>query len=132
MGGRLFETLEAATRGGGERTVQTGRVIVWEPPHRLVFEWRAVNFTADEKTEVEVVFEDRSLGPNDDDPRTYVTVTHSGFSALRPDHPVRHGAEAPVFVGRMASWWAGLLSALREDLVQAKQASNAETKADIE
>ena len=113
VGGRLFETLEA-DGGAGERTVQTGRITVWEPPARLVFEWRGVNFEGDEKTEVEVCFEDRSLGPDDDEPRTYVTVTHSGFRSLRPDHPVRHGKDDIAFVRDLATWWGSLLSALRE------------------
>lgn len=121
VGGRLFETLEARGGSAGRtRTVQTGRITVWTPPERLVFEWRAVNFAPGEKTEVEICFEDRSLGPDDDDPRTFVTVTHRGFSALRPDHPVRHGDDVVVFIGRMGSWWGGLLSGLREHLAQSK------------
>lgn len=122
VGGRLFETLDGRTGTDGlPRTVDTGRITVWTPPERLVFEWRAVNFAPDEKTEVEVCFEDRSLGPDDDDPRTYITLTHRGFSALRPDHPVRHGDDEVVFVGRMGVWWGGLLSGLRELLLHSKE-----------
>jgi uncharacterized protein YndB with AHSA1/START domain len=104
VGGRLFEAFDGPR---GPKTVQTGTVKVWDPPARLVFEWRAVNFKADEKTEVEVLFEERPSG-------TMVTVTHSGFSAIRPDHPVRHGHDVPAFVRMMGMWWGGLLNALRE------------------
>lgn len=100
VGGRLFEEI-------GERGVQTGTVTAWDPPARLVFEWRAVNFAPHEKTEVEVVFEERETG-------TMVTVTHRGWSHIRPDHPARHGEEVPAFIRTIGLWWGELLSALRE------------------
>ncbi len=43
VGGRLFESFEMPS---GTRVVETGRVTAWEPPARLVFEWRAVNPTS--------------------------------------------------------------------------------------
>ena len=79
VGGRLFESFET---DAGERVVPMGQVRVWEPPQRLVFEWRAINFAPHEHTEVEVRFEPTSRG-------TLVTVVHRGWSALRADHPVR-------------------------------------------
>jgi uncharacterized protein YndB with AHSA1/START domain len=103
VGGRLFESIE---RSGGTRVVESGRVTAWEPPSRLVFEWCAVNFAAGEKTEVEVTFAPSSSG-------TLVTVTHRGWSRIRPDHPARHGLEVPAFVRMMGMWWGDLVTALR-------------------
>ena len=104
LGGRLFESFE--TRSGGH-VKETGRVICWEPPSRLVLEWRAVNFAPDEKTEVEVSFAASPSG-------TLVTVEHRGWSKIRPDHPVRHGQDAAAFLRGMGMWWGDLMSSLRE------------------
>lgn len=104
LGGSLYESFE--TRAGDTKTIQTGTVTVWEPPDRLAFEWRAVNFVPTESTLVEVEFEPRPSG-------TLVTVTHSGWSGIRPDHPVRHGAETAAFVRTMGMWWGDLLGSLR-------------------
>ncbi len=103
VGGRLVEAIETKS---GERVVQTGAVTVWEPPERLAFEWRAVNFAPDEKTLVEIDFARAASG-------TLVTVTHSGWSRIRPDHPVRHGLDRDAFVRSMGTWWGDLLTALR-------------------
>lgn len=105
LGGRLFESFD--DEAGGESVIESGRVLAWEPPARVVFSWRAVNFAPHEQTEVEVTFAPRGAG-------TYVTVTHRGFASLRPDHPVRHGAEVPAFIARMAAWWGAQLTSLRE------------------
>ncbi|HEX9296799.1 MAG TPA: SRPBCC domain-containing protein [Polyangiaceae bacterium] len=116
VGGRLFESVETQTQAGrrprrvtqsGTRVFDTGRVTAWEPPSRLVFEWRAVNFAPSEKTEVEVVFEPSPSG-------TLVTVTHRGWSRIRPDHPARHGHEVSGFLRTLGLWWGGLMSSLRE------------------
>jgi uncharacterized protein YndB with AHSA1/START domain len=104
VGGRLFESFEV---DDGTRVVETGRITAWEPPSRFVFEWRAVNFAPAEKTVVEVLFEASSSG-------TLVTVKHRGWSAIRPDHPVRHGEDAAAFIRTMGLWWGGLLTSLRE------------------
>jgi uncharacterized protein YndB with AHSA1/START domain len=104
VGGRLYESFDTPS---GPRVFETGRVVSWEPPARLLLEWRAVNFAPEEKTEVEVLFERSPSG-------TLVTVTHRGWSAIRPDHPVRHGNEVPAFIRMMGLWWGELLSALRE------------------
>lgn len=106
LGGRLFEAFET---GAGEKVKETGRVTCFEPPSRLVLEWRAVNFAAGEKTEVEVLFAPSPSG-------TLVTVCHRGWSKLRADHPVRHGADAPSFLRSMGQWWGGLMTSLREHL----------------
>jgi uncharacterized protein YndB with AHSA1/START domain len=104
LGGRLFESFEARE---GTRVVETGVVTAWEPPTRLVFEWRAVNFAPAEKTEVEVTFEPSGGG-------TLLTLVHRGWSAIRPDHPARHGKDAPAFLRMMGFWWGSLLTSLRE------------------
>lgn len=104
LGGRLFEAYETAD---GPRISETGRITLWEPPSRLVFEWRAVNFEPGERTEVEVSFEARAGG-------TLVTVTHRGWSAIRPDHPARHGFDVAPFIRMMGLWWGDLMTSMRE------------------
>ena len=104
LGGRLFETFETAA---GTKLKETGVVTCFEPPSRLVLEWRAVNFAPDEKTEVEVQFEPSRSG-------TRVTVCHRGWSRIRADHPVRHGHGAREFLRTMGLWWSDLMTALRE------------------
>jgi uncharacterized protein YndB with AHSA1/START domain len=100
---------------GGELLMHTprrsfvlGRVLVWEPGARLVLEWRNVNFAEGERTEVEVWFEATPSG------KTRVTLEHRGWSAIRPDHPARHGLVGREFNAMMGNWWAGLLASLRE------------------
>jgi uncharacterized protein YndB with AHSA1/START domain len=87
--------------------VEMGRTLAWEPPHRLLLQWRASNFAPYEHTEVEVLFKPVGRG-------THVTVVHRGWAAIRPDHPVRHGQPVPAFLRMMALWWGDLLGALRE------------------
>lgn len=104
LGGRLFESFAAPS--GAEKILETGVVTSWEPPHRVVFEWRAANFRPDEKTEVEVRFEPTSSG-------TYVTVIHRGWAKIRPDHPARHGEEMRAFTRSLGAWWGDLVTSLR-------------------
>ena len=106
VGGRLFESIATES---GTRVVETGTITSWEPPTRIVFTWRAVNFAPSEKTEVEVTFAPSASG-------TLVTVRHRGWSAIRPDHPARHGEDVPRFIGNMGRWWGDLLTSLREYL----------------
>jgi len=104
VGGRLFEEIESKA---GPRIVETGRVTEWNPPARLALEWRNVNFSKTEKTLVEVVFDESPSG-------TLVTVTHSGWSAIRADHPVRHGLDVPAFIRMHGMWWGEVLTSFRE------------------
>ncbi|MGE0581265.1 MAG: SRPBCC domain-containing protein [Steroidobacteraceae bacterium] len=104
VGGRLFEEY---SNDAGVHLVEFGRVTAWEPPARLVFEWRNVNFAPDEKTEVDVSFEAIHGG-------TRITLIHRGWASLRADHPARHGMAVAAFIRTMGLWWGDLLSALRE------------------
>ena len=87
-------------------TREIGRVLVWEPAARLVFEWKGANFEAGEVTVVEVDFTAKRDG-------TEVVLVHRGWAGLRPDHPVRHGQAVAPFLGTMGRWWADLLTACR-------------------
>lgn len=107
VGGRLFESFTASKTSDATRTIEVGHITAWEPPARLEFEWRGVSFAADEKTVVEVRFEAVGRGTN-------VTVQHRGWSALRADHPVRHGKDTVEFLRMMGMWWGALLTSLRE------------------
>jgi len=104
VGGRLFESYASGTE---TTIVETGRVCVWQPPAHLGFEWRAVNFSPTETTRVDVTFEPTSTG-------TRVTVTHTGWSHIRADHPVRHGHDVAGFLRMLGLWWGNLLTSLRE------------------
>src|SRR4029453_14216594 len=99
VGGRLLELQGDGAKGAYE----LGRVRVWDPPKRLVFDFLARVFERGERTEVEVRFEEVEHG-------TRVTVEHRGWDALRPDHPVRHGlGTGDAFLSMMGLWWGGLL-----------------------
>ncbi len=104
VGGRLFESIATAR---GEKVVESGRVTVWDPPGHLAFEWRPTNFAAHESTLVDVTFDPSPSG-------TLVTVTHSGWSRIRLDHPARHREDVPTFLRNLGLWWGDLMSSLRE------------------
>src|SRR4051794_6561794 len=79
IGGSGASELCFESDGQGRRLVERfangeheiGRVLVWEPGKRLVFEWRGRNFAPDEVTEVELRFEPTGEG-------TRVTLEHRG------------------------------------------------------
>jgi uncharacterized protein YndB with AHSA1/START domain len=104
VGGRLFESIDG---DAGPYVHEVGRVTAWEPPHLLAFTWRAANFAPHESTSVEVRFTQNGRG-------TLVSVTHSGWSSLRPDHPVRHGREGADFYRMIGLWWGEQMRSLRE------------------
>jgi len=104
QGGLVFESFES---GSEMKIFETGKITLWEPPSRLIFDWRGVNFSADEKTEVEVIFQRNSSG-------TLVTVTHRGWRTIRADHPVRHNLDMPSFIGMIGLWWGDLMTSLRD------------------
>jgi len=104
LGGRLMEEFESPS---GQQVFTKGRITVWQPPERFRFEWRGVNFAPGESTHVEVLFEAVPTG-------TRVTVRHSGWAALRHDHPVRHGQQGPAFLRIIGLWWGDLMTSFRE------------------
>jgi uncharacterized protein YndB with AHSA1/START domain len=108
VGGRMFETFETA-QTKTSRTIEVGKITVWDPPRRLELEWRGVNFKPHEKTFVEVTFE-----PMGQRGGTLVTVRHYGWSALPENHPARHGLVAAPFASMIGMWWGGLMTGLRE------------------
>jgi uncharacterized protein YndB with AHSA1/START domain len=103
LNGRLYEQYD---NQGVARVVRAGRVLEWEPPTRLVFDFRSVDCTPGELTRVEVSFEA-------DSGNTRVNVVHRGWSALRADHPARHGLSPEAFLGSLTAWWDELLRSLR-------------------
>jgi uncharacterized protein YndB with AHSA1/START domain len=105
LGGRLFEQYEGPA---GPAVHEAGRITAWDPPHRLGFHWRASNFAPGEVTHVEITFT-----PTESN-RTQLVLVHSGFAALGPDHPVRHGDPPATFIARLGLWWGQLLTSLRE------------------
>ncbi|MGO8999535.1 MAG: SRPBCC domain-containing protein [Polyangiaceae bacterium] len=113
VGGRLFEEIESKA---GPRIIETGRVTEWNPPARFALEWRNVNFSETEKTLVEVAFDESPSG-------TLVTVTHSGWSAIRADHPARHGLEVAAFIRMNGMWWGEVLTSLREHAEASRKGS---------
>jgi uncharacterized protein YndB with AHSA1/START domain len=104
LGGRFMEEVKSPS---GVQVFSKGRITAWQPPERFQFEWRGANFAPGENTQVEVVFEAVPTG-------TRVTVRHSGWAALRPDHPVRHGQPGPAFIRMIGLWWGDLMTSLRE------------------
>ncbi len=110
LGGRLFERRSSEPQAP---VLERGRVLLWDPPTRLAFTWRAGNFSPDENTRVEVLFESRDAG-------TCVTLRHSGWAALRPDHPARHGSTGVATTYMIGRWWGELLSGLREHVHRAR------------
>ncbi len=103
VGGRLFESIET---DDGERVIEIGRTLVWDPPHRLVLEWRNVTFAPHEHTEVEVEFRPSRSG-------TTVVLVHRGWGAIRRDHPVRHGLDDAGFLRMIGLWWGDQLTSWR-------------------
>lgn len=99
-GGRLTETLESG------KVFEIGRILVWEPPARLVFSWRQANFPPDLHTQVEVRFE--AVGEE-----TRVSVEHRGFDQV-PEGAARHGFPDQVLLMRLAEWWRALLTSYRD------------------
>ena len=90
----------------GDDAFRHGRVLVWKPADRLVFEMSGRDFRPGEATEVEVRFEPVAQG-------TRVTVEHRGWDRLPADSPVWHGLSGPAFTNMMGVWWGDLLVALR-------------------
>jgi uncharacterized protein YndB with AHSA1/START domain len=97
--GRLVELLP----DGGE--FEVGQIDAWHPPDRLAFSWRQASFSADQTTQVEVLFEAVADG-------TRVTVVHTGWDVIPGDHVAKHRFPEPIFMRRHAEWWQTLLDSL--------------------
>lgn len=87
-GGRIFER----TPHGDE--FDWGEIVVWEPPHRLVYRWHLRQDRAD-ATEVVIAF-----APKGGD-RTQVTIEHRGWERL--------GARGVALRDANFAGWGGLL-----------------------
>jgi len=74
VGGRLYERMS----DGNE--ADWGKLLVWEPPHRVAFEWHVTGTP----TEVEVRFTPQGGG-------TRVDLVHSGFDRLEDPERRRRG-----------------------------------------
>lgn len=103
VGGRVLESFEVES---GSTIIEAGRVTVWEPPNRLTFTWRAIKFTDDQATTVDVRFTPQTNG-------TLVVLTHSGWSSIPLDHPSRHQHGAAGSIRMTGLWWGELLSSFR-------------------
>ncbi len=106
VGGRL---VEAYADGQTPELYVVGTIRVWVPGERLTFSWRGPNFAEDEETVVDVTFHPTDAAAE----ATKVTVEHRGWASLRPDHPVRHGADVTPFLRSLGETWAEHLRRLR-------------------
>jgi uncharacterized protein YndB with AHSA1/START domain len=100
-GGRLTETL------ANGKAFEIGRILAWEPPHRLLFSWRQASFPPDLKTEVEVRFE--AVGEE-----TRVSVEHRGFDRVPAGNVARHGFPDAALLARLGEWWRAQLGAVAD------------------
>jgi len=99
--GRLITHLH-----GGE-IFEIGRISVWEPGKRLVFDWHHASFSRpDQTTEVEVRFD--LVGEE-----TRVSIEHRAWDTIPRRHVARHGFPEKITLQRVAAWWRRSLSALR-------------------
>jgi uncharacterized protein YndB with AHSA1/START domain len=71
VGGRFYEIHHDG------REAEWGRVLAWEPPHRLVFSFYPGR-PLDSATDVEIIFKREGNG-------TRLTLTHSGWERLDPE-----------------------------------------------
>ena len=102
VGGRLVEVYAEST----DEAFEHGKVSVWDPPKRLVFEMSGRDFQPSETTDVEVRFDRVGAA-------TRVTVEHRGWERFPADHPVRHGLTGGAFKDMMSVWWADLLASVQ-------------------
>jgi uncharacterized protein YndB with AHSA1/START domain len=100
-GGRLYTTFDDG------KEFEIGRISVWEPGRRLVFAWRQASFTAEQSTEVEVLFE--AIGKE-----TRVSVEHRAWDTIPQKHVARHNFPEHVTLERVGGWWRASLGKLRE------------------
>lgn len=105
-----FESGQLIERVGDEHVV-IGQVLAWEPGSHLAFSWRAPGVTRRADTRVDIRFEAHPGG-------TRLVLEHSGWAALRKDHPARKGTgSTPALQGLWGLWWSELLGGLRRFVV---------------
>ena len=109
VGGRLFTTL------GNGREFEIGRISVWEPGRRLVFQWRQATFRTDQSTEVEVQFEPV-------DAETRISIEHRAWDAIPQEHVARHGFPEQETLRHVARWWRASLASLSGMLANSSNA----------
>jgi uncharacterized protein YndB with AHSA1/START domain len=105
-GGRLF------TRLASGQEFEIGRILVWEPGVRLVFQWRQASFRPEQSTEVEVRFE--AVGEE-----TRVSVEHRAWDSIPKDHAARHRFPEEATLQHVSRWWRTSLLSLRDRLNKA-------------
>jgi hypothetical protein len=105
VGGRLFTTLESG------KEFEIGRISVWEPGARLVFQWRQASFRTDQSTEVEVRFE--AVGEE-----TRVSVEHRAWDTIPKEHAARHRFPEEATLQHVSRWWRTSLQSLRDRLTE--------------
>ena len=115
VGGRFLEVYDESGA-----SLEVGRLLVWEPPARIVWESRAEGRPAGQQTEVEVRFEAVECG-------TRVTVEHRGWDRVPLEDPARHGLDRPAFASVMGTWWADLLVAHRRQAERRQPVRERET-----
>jgi uncharacterized protein YndB with AHSA1/START domain len=103
VGGRLVTTFD-----DGEE-FEIGRILIWEPGKRLVFEWRQASFKRGQSTEVEVLFE--AVGAE-----TRISIEHRAWDTIPQTHAARHGFPEQVTLQHVAAWWRVSLQALEAGL----------------
>ncbi len=103
VGGRLVTTLENG------KVFEIGRISVWEPGRRLVFQWRQATFRPEQCTEVEVRFEPV-------DAETRVSIEHRAWDTIPQAHVARHGFPEQETLRHVAHWWRASLASLSQRL----------------
>ena len=103
VGGRLYTTLDSG------KEFEIGRVSIWEPGQRLVFNWRQASFAPQQSTEVEVRFE--GVGAE-----TRISIEHRGWDSIPQDHVARHGFPEHSTLQHVADWWRVSLGSLGDQL----------------
>lgn len=83
-----------------------GNISVWEPPNKLIFDWRSPNYKEDQVTEVEVQFTAIDTG-------TRASIEHRGWQHIPADHPARHKTKDWDFIFLWGGLWQMHLQALQ-------------------
>ena len=100
LAGRVMEVYDDGSH------YYVGKILVWEPPQRLVFEWRSPNYRQDQVTEVEVQFKAIDTG-------TRASIEHRGWQHIPADHPARHQTKDWDFIFLWGGMWRDHLQALQ-------------------